>query len=341
MATNPKLEFYKFQLVSKEGKEKTFRDFAIEELSGNRAITNDEAFKLCFMHFIQTLESKHAKNDKKKKTITIIENSKTNPYLHLKPIPIIKKNLITGVINGGPYDKDAIVSDLANKEDNTKLGRNKSVLLPYFILLYLPTDYSQGFFAIHSNSTEETVTTIFRSYVSNLFSGNNYYKAIPEAFCPKSFQNEFKKEAIIKNLTFSTTVIDNTHSTDPIRNLLKEYNIKIEATPKRKSISITEAQKVLDFFKKKVFVAKKDKPIELDDFNSKKLVVENDVTKKQKVFEWSAKDNEFVPAVFLEGRVKIVDGTPDFEDLKTVCINIFESEILNEIRPDLNVSKIR
>ena len=189
MASNPKLEFYKFQLNHSDGKKKTFRDFAIEELKADKAVSNEDAFKMCFAHFIKTIETKHAKSDKKKKTITIIANPKTNPYLSSKPAPNIKKHTISGVINGGPYDKDAIVSDIANKEDNSTLGRNKSILLPYFVFVYLPADYHQGFFAIHSNSADESVTTIFRSYMSNLFAGSSYNKAIPEAFCPQSFQD--------------------------------------------------------------------------------------------------------------------------------------------------------
>lgn len=341
MASNPKLEFYKFKLTPKEGKDKTFKDFAISELKADKAITNEEAFKMNFAHFIKAIETKHAKSETKKKTITIISNAKTNPYLASKPSPTVKKNIIAGVINGGPYDKDAIVSDMADKEDNSKLGRNKSILLPYFVFVYLPSDYDEGFFAIHSNSSDESVTIIFRSYISNLFSGLNFNKAILEAFCPLSFQDEFRKGAVIKNVTFSTTVTDNSHSTDPIQKLLSQYNIKIEATPKSKRISINDASKVVDYFKKKMFKTKTDSELKLDEFKDKTLTAKNEVTNKTKVFELEKKDNPFVPIVPLEGRIKIVNGTPDFEELKTFCMNIFESEILNEIRPDLNATKVK
>jgi hypothetical protein len=339
MAAHPKLEFYKFKLKPKEGKDKTFRDFAIDELDASAENSNDEIFKTCFAHFIKSLEAAHAKNEKLKKTITIISDAKINPYLSHKPSPLIKRNVISGVINGGPYDKDAIVSDMADKELNSKLGKDKSILLPYYIFVYLPSDNSEGFFAIHSNSVEETVTSIFRNYISKLFTGTNFNKPSLESFCPKSFQDEFRNGAIIKNLTFSTTVIDNSLSTDPIINSLNEYNIKIEATPKAKTISISEAQKVLDFFNKKIFKKKRDEEIELDKFSNKRLTAENDVTKKTKVFEWNSKDKEFVPAVYLEGRIKLNDGTPDFDDLKKLCLNLFEDEILKEIRPDLDVTK--
>ena len=342
MASNPKLEFYKFQLNASGGEKKTFRHFAIDVLKADKKVSNDEAFKACFNHFIKTLETKHAKSEKKKKTITIIANPKTNPYLASKPSLNIKKYTISGIINGGPYDKDAIVSDIANKEDNSILGKNKSILLPYFIFLYLPADYHQGFFAIHSNSADESVTAIFRSYISNLFTGDGYNKAIPEVFCPHSFQDEFKKGAVIQNLTFTTTIIDNTHSTDSIQSLLQEYSIKIEATPKGKGkdIPISKGQKVIDFFEKKIFKAKKDDELALNKFTTKTLLAKNDVTNKTKVFQWNKKDDDFVPTVLLTGRIKINDGTPNFDELKDFCNNIFESEILTEIRPGLNAKKV-
>jgi hypothetical protein len=282
MASNPKLEFYKFKLNPKDSKSRTFRNFAIEELGADEKVSNDNAFKECFTHFIQTIETKHAKSEKKKKTITIIANAATNPYLSLKPSPIITKKIIAGVINGGPYDKDAIVSDIADKEDNSKLGRNKSVLLPYFVFVYLPPDHNEGFFAIHSNNSDETVTTIFRSYIANLFAGNNYYKAILEAFCPESFQDEFKDGAIIKNVAFSTTVVDNTLSKDPIKSLLKEYTIRIEATPKSKDISIGEASKVINFFRSKIFKTKKIKKLNSRIFLNRSLQLKTTQPRKQK-----------------------------------------------------------
>lgn len=343
MAFNPKLEFYKFQLKSSDGNTKTFRDFAIEELKGAKSISNDDAFKKCFEHFIKTIGKEHAKSPTKKMTITIIDNPRTNPYIKLKPSPTINKHIIAGVINGGPYDKDAIVSSIANKEKNRKLGRDNSILLPYFVFIYLPSDYHEGLFAIHSNSVEESVTAIFRSYISNLFRGDNYNKAILQPFCPQSFQDEFRKGAIIKTINFSTTIVENTHSTDPIQQLLQEYTIRIEATPKDRrenAIPLSEAKKVFNFFEKKIFKSSKNKEVTLDNFTEKSVVAENDVTKNTKVFQLNQEDDNFVPVVKLQNRIRIIDGSPDFEELRKYCLEIFENEILTEIRPDLNAKKI-
>jgi hypothetical protein len=341
MAENPKIEFFRIQLKPKSKKiEKTFRDFAIEELEGDTEIVNNDAFKLCFNHFISKIQIGHSKNAKHKKTITIISNPATNPYFSLKPSPKINENIISGVLNGGPYDKDAIVSNIANKADNSKLGRDKSILLPYYIFIYLPSDHSEGFVAIHSNSVEETVTHILKRYISNLFSGSNFFQAKLYPYVPQSFQDEFKDGALIKNMSFSSTIIDNTTpSSNPISNILNEYDINIQITPKKTQISILDSSKLLKFINKMVFTKNDNEDVKLKRFKKKKFTAKNQVTKKEKVFEWNSKDHSFQPTIYLKGRVTLNDGTPDFKELDELCTNLFEDEIISELRPDLNVSK--
>lgn len=338
---NPRIEFYRFTLNPKTDERKTFKDFAKDELKAQPNETSNETFKRCFSHFISDLQNSHATNATRKQTLTVIPKKKFNPYLDLKPTLSTQRSVISGVINGGPYDKEAVVSNIADNEDNSSLGRDKSVLLPYFVFLYVPQDYNSGYFAIHAYSQADNITALFKNYVSKLFAGRKYKNAIIESFAPMSFQKEFKEGAVIQSLGFTTTLIETMSSTDPIIRMLKQYNIKIEAVPKNKDIPIGEAAKVFDFFKRKMFKKQGNQEVKLEEFDSKKLVVKNDVTQKPKTFEWNTRDNEFAPTVYLENRVKIVDGVPDFKELKKFCDNLYD-EILPEVRPDLtNVAKAR
>lgn len=193
---------------------------------------------------------------------------------------------------------------------------------------------------IHSNGKEETITNIFRNYITNIFRGNNFNKAQPIEFCPKSFQDEFLKGAILKSMSFKTTFMDDLHTTDGISQLFQHYDIKIEAVPKNKEITGTVADGFMSKLQAKLF-GSKNKERKLKDFDETKMVLESDITGSTKTFEWNTKDNDFVPVVYLKGRIKKenVDGTPDFDELKQYCNNIFKDEILPEIRPDLYVTK--
>lgn len=342
MATNAKLEFYRFRLNHKKEDFKTFRDFAIEELKAGKNPTDEKVLEVCFKHFVQSLKGDYAKDNNIKKKIGIEKKKSINKHHDKAPAFNSANHTIFGVINGGPYGRERIISNNDDDEDSTTLGINKSVLMYYFFFAYLPPDHNVGFFMIHSNSRDESITTLFRSYITNIFRGSDFRKAIPEEFCPKSFQNEFKKGAVLKSMTFKTSFVDDVHTTDGISQLLTDYDIKIEATPKNKEVPGSLGKDFFDKLASKVF-GTKTKERSLGDFDDTKVILESDITHSKKTFEWNTKDNDFVPVVYLEGRVQKEneDGTPDFEELKEYCITIFKDEILPEIRPDLDVSKAK
>lgn len=340
MAENPKIEFFRIQLKSKNKSEKTFRDFALEEINDDDNLTNNDSFLLNFGHFVKKIDLEHSKSERLRKTITIITDPQTNPFLSKKPKPIIDKNYFSGVINGGPFDRDAIVSNVLDKTKNSKLGKNNSILLPYYIFVYLPSDHTEGFLAVHSNSQEETITQMVKRYMGDMFTGQKYFRPKITPFVPHLFQDEFKSGAIVKNFQFNTTILDNDVTSNKIIINPHEYEVKIEVIPKKSSTSITDANKLLNYFKGKVLNYGMDKTLKFEDFKKTKMTVQNSDTKKEKVFEWSARDSDFVPTVYLENRVKINGGIPDFDELNKYCINLFENKIIEELRPDMNATKI-
>jgi len=338
--TNPKLEFYRFKLKHHKEDFKTFRDYAIDELNVGKKAKDETVIKYCFKYFIESLDGDYSKDDKLKKQIVLIKKKSVNKYFDKQPAFNSSSNTIYGVINGGPYGRDRILSDIDDQEDSSVLGQNKSVLLYFYFLLYLPTDHNEGCFIIHSNGVDESITKIFRNFISNVFKGNSYYKVQCESYCPKSFQNEFKKGATLKSMVFKNSFIENIHSTDGISNPMQQYDIKIEAVPKNKSIAISDASKVRTFLAKKIFGNSKN-PKSLNEFDETKIRTENPITDSTKTFEWNTKDGEFVPVVYLKGRIFKFnpDGTPDFDELAQLCRNYFNDDVLPEIRPDLYVSR--
>lgn len=338
----PKLEFYKFKLNHKTERFKSFRDFIIDEYKKDNTISNEDSFKECFTLFMSKFHTDFAKDEKRKKAITLISDSSYNEHLDKKPNLNTSKYIIQGVINGGSYGKKRILADIDNKENNSKMDAKKTALNYYYIFIYLPPDHNEGFFMVHSNGSDETITAIFRDYVTNLFKKGNYNKPNPEIFCPSSFQEEYRKDALIKTISFSTTIIDDIPNEQSIKNFLNNYKIKIEATPTSKDVNLNKAEELLSYFSKKLFNTG-NKSIELEKFTTKKLHTQNEVTKTPKVFEWNTKDAKFAPVIYLD-KSKIVlleDNTPDFISLKKYCLNLFESIILEELRPDYNVVKVK
>lgn len=337
---NPKLEFYRFKLNPKNEEFKTFGDFAKEEMRVSKKASNEKIMKAIFAHFIKSLDGEYSKNDRLKKEIALIRKATVNKYLDLQPKYNSESDIISGVINGGPYGRDRILTDKDNKDESSVLTPNKTVLLYFYFLLYTPIDHDEGCFIIHSNGSDESITRLFRNFISNIFKGNKYRKVQCESFCPKSFQDEFKKEAKILSLTFKKSFVENTPNTEGISNIMQEYDIKIEATPKNKNILMQQAREVKDFFDKKLFGTRNNQK-QLEEFDQTKIQVENQVTSSTKIFEWNTQDNDFVPVVYLNGRVTTFngDGTPQFSELSDLCLTYFNDEVLPELRPDLNVTR--
>lgn len=337
MALRPKLEFFKFKLLSKDGTYKTFRDFAIEELYQRRPSSETQIMNKLYEHFMNKLVTDVAKSNKIKKQIKLIKTT-ANIYLEQKPKVDIKNNLIYGVINGGRYGRNGMMSDSsAEVEDANSFGRNKTILRYYYFLLYLPLDHNEGCFIIHSNSKEETITDIFKIYISRLFKGNNYKKSALFMFCPKSFQEEFENGAIIKSVEFSNTYLDNIFTDEGINSDKQQYEVKIEITPKQGDIPLSEKSKIQRLLHQLGFIRQKEKKEKLTNFSSKKMTLNSPFSKSNRTFDIDDENLNLIPVVYLENRIKNYndDDTPEFNELNTLCQNLFQDEVLPEIRPDL------
>jgi hypothetical protein len=339
---SPKLEFFRFKLNHRKDEFSTFKNFTINELNARNNWNEEKMMETLCSHFVNSLNGNHAKDDKLKKQIKLEKRKSINKYLSNKPKYITEKNVICGVINGGSYGRDRIVGDVDDPEEGSQLGQRKSVLQYYFFLLYLPLDHNEGCFIIHSNGKEETITNIFRKYVSNLFKATGYNKPVMESFCPKSFQDEFRKGAIIQSIEFKDTEVDDIHTVNAITESIGKFDVKIEIIPQNKGISVSLSEAIKSFLNP-FFFGKEQKHKNLNDFDNANIITRNPVNNSTRTFEWNSKDNDFVPVVYLDGRISKLneDDTPDFDELEKLCINYLSDEILPDLRPDLYVTKVK
>ena len=334
---NPKLEFYRFKLNHKDGY-KTFREYAIDVWNVGKTAREDTYFKECFKRFMQNLNAGFEKNDKLQKTITLISDKKANKHFDDKPTILATKSIFHGIINGGPYGKERILSDIDNKEDSSTIGKKRPVLSYYYIFVYLPPNHNEGFFMVHSNNSDDSITAALRQYIARLFKSGAYRNPVMEPFCPKKFQDEFNNGATIKNIKFTTSYVDDIPQDDPLKELCEEYTIKIEAIPKKKGIKAIFAPQIKEFFDSRIYGKDYKNKKSLSEFDKVSLSTTNQDTKTSKTFEWNSRDAEFVPVVYLENYVRLEDDrTPNFAELKQYCMTLFEETIIHELRPDLEI----
>lgn len=337
MALRPKLEFYKLRLVSKDLKYKTFRDFAIQELYQRRPSSDAQIMYKLFDHFMSQLVTENAYDKTIKKQLKLIKTV-SNKHLEKKPIVDVKKNIIYGVINGGRFGRDGMMSDSSvDIEEASAFGKNQTILRYYYFLLYLPLDHNEGCFIIHSNSKEETITDIFKLYIERLFRRGNFQRPALHMFCPKSFQQEFQHQAIIKSIEFSNTYIDEIFTEEGMGAYKQLYDVKIEIRPKDGDVSLNAKSQMMKLLHQLGFYRNKHNTEPLANFESKRMTLRSPFSKTDRTFNFDDDNLNVIPVVYLEGRINNYndDDTPEFDELNTLCQNLFQDEVLPEIRPDL------
>lgn len=336
---NPKLDFFRFKLRHKSGADKTFREFMLESGKCTNKDSDSKIFGKLFEYFMNELKNDFAKNDSIKKVMTLISNKGhriTNRHWDERPKPDLAKNIIAGVVNGGTYGKDRIVTKLSKKDETSNLTVDQPVLQYYYIFLYLPIDHNEGFMMIHTDSAEESISNFARKYISELFSIGSYQKPIIRIFAPKCFQDEYRRGAVVKSMSFQTTYVDNQiEDDDPIKDVMSDYDVKINITPKgkgNKSLAIMESLK--NYLKGRIFGVE-NYTKQLNEFEKCTVNTVNKDTKSSKTFDWNLRDSELTPVVYLDGKVAFNDdGTVNLARLDTYCKDLFENQIIRELRPD-------
>ena len=339
---NPKLDFFRFKLKHKSGANKTFREFMLESGKCTNRDSDSKIFGKLFEYFMNELKNDFAKNDSIKKVMTLISNKGRriiNKHWDERPKPDLAKNIIAGVVNGGTYGKNRIVTKLSKKDETNNLTADQPVLQYYYIFLYLPVDHNEGFMMIHTDSAEESISNFARNYIAKLFSIGDYQKPTMRIFAPKSFQDEYRQGAVVKSMSFQTTYVDNQiEDDDPIKNVMGDYEVKINITPKGegdKGLDVMES--IRNYIKQRFFGAENYKK-QLEEFDKCTVKTENKNTKSRKTFDWNLRDSELTPVVYLDGKVAInEDGTVNLVALDTYCKGLFESVIIKELRPELYV----
>lgn len=336
---NPKLDFFRFKLKHKSGADKTFREFMLESGKCTNEDSDSKIFGKLFEYFMNELKNDFAKNDSIKKVMTLISNKGhriTNRHWDERPKPDLAKNIIAGVVNGGTYGKDRIVTKLSKKDETSNLTVDQPVLQYYYIFLYLPIDHNEGFMMIHTDSAEESISNFARNYISELFSIGSFQKPTIRIFAPKCFQDEYRQGAVVKSMSFQTTYVDNQiEDDDPIKDVMSDYDVKINITPKGKgNKSLAKMGSIRNYLKQRFFGVRSYTK-QLDEFEKCTVNTVNKDTKTSKTFDWNLRDSELTPVVYLDGKVAFnEDGTVNLARLDTYCKDLFENQIIRELRPD-------
>lgn len=342
----PKLEFFRFKLNHKDDKAKTFRDFMLDEKLCDNKDTDAEIFGKLYAYFMDKPKTDFATNEKLQKAMTVIDKEKNgvkiNKCWDKKPQPDFDRYVISGVVNGGSYGKDRLMSNTKDKENTDNVLPSQTVLQYYYIFVYFPLDHNEGFFMIHSDSRDESITTFFKEYVASLFKRGFYSKPNVVKFVPNKFQEEFRKGAVLSSMEFRKTDVNDQFEDDQdvCDDIGGSFDLWVKITPKKNNVSLEKVKRIKKWLNKKIFGTKNFNHT-LDEAEQCLVHTSNKETKSNKTFEWNDLNEEFAPVVYLENKIHLnADGTPVFDELAKFCDKLFKEEILKELRVDKNVKEL-
>ena len=340
---NPKIEFGLFTLDHISKRKKTFRDFAIEVLNVNKEATDSEVLNALFSNILDGISSKPRKFGKSKVAIALF-NEQYNAYHSLKPTISSSRHVISGVINGGRYGSEGIVTEQNDDKENRQSFDKDGVIYHYqYIYLYLPPNHDTGFFMSSCNSANESVKKALSQHLRERFHKNQVYNKFKvQPYCPSRFKKEFKNGAKVQSLIFTEQQVLNIPSTNGRHVKDLEFQVKIELVPKDKSMEMQgkAIEEVYETIEKSQWAFPNLRKKFLGKFSNRKATVRTSPSESPKMIEWDLRDAGKDPVAYLKNRVELnPDGTIDFGTLKPYLDKLFNEVIIKDIRPDLNATK--
>jgi hypothetical protein len=324
MASNPKLEVFKIELIPQVEQHKTFRDFFSETLNIAYNQSNAQIFNSFFQDFIRKIDTDNfIDSSRKKKAFTAYNARNDDGSIRIHS----ESTSISGVVEGGRYGKRRNKSKLTNKEELQDIEINDIILDKFFFCLYTPFNYDVGILMIQSYSSD-SITDIFTDFLQKYFKKDGLYKkAKIERFFPQHIIEQFKEHSNIDRFTFSKRFLVNQLSDEPYQQQEEEFVVKIEVVSKQ-GLPKNTGQNWLKTFEQKIF-----DNVKLSSFPSKKGYLKNEHTKKTCSFEID--DNEIRPVIYLENEgIEVgLDGLPNFSQLETFCKKLLKERIIPEIFP--------
>ena len=139
----------------------------------------------------------------------------------------------------------------------------------------------------------------------------------------------------LKGVFYDEVVVDEDEKDNNKEELSKVNKIVRRETKERE---IEEKPKIEEI-KYKTIETEPEEDLVVEKPKTDNTFSERDLFKSDRTFDFDDENLNVIPVVYLEGRINHYndDDTPEFGELNQLCQNLFQDEVLPEIRPDLFV----
>ncbi len=233
-------------------------------------------------------------------------------------------SFIYGLLKGGDLGNGKTKSNVRDKNDEENLDGNV-INDKYFFILYFPLNDNKGYILFQSFKDEGIRKVFVNTVMTSFFSlEDEYKKPKPENFYPKIIKEQFKQNALVKEIRFTDRQLSSRLSSESsFQSIANEFKIEVKITPIGGGIA-TRLYKTLA----ESLGLQQIGNNRLENFNRTSIVVQDETTKKVTHFELGNEFEDIKPRIYLNGRIDFDNNElPEYDSLKEYCL-----QLLNEIK---------
>ena len=279
-----------------------------------------------FIHALDTPQMFSEPTSKKCMTAnqSDIEDSNVNANIILHS----ENFIIEGKVEGGSYGRKRNKTSTINKSNKSDVNEGDAITEDFYFLLYTPLPSNKSILMLQSYS-DDSIDTVMKKFWQNFFSfQSTFNKPSIKRFVPKSIIDDFKNNATVSSLTFSTdipgeTLLENTSITTE-----RNFKVTVQITPVTGNMSVDEFEETVEPLQQTLFT----RFMNLGQFLNKKGVLKDSKTDKTSPFELGT-DFEIQPSILLSKYIDLRGNESDFTRIRDYCFTLLDSvkaEIYNQ-----------
>jgi hypothetical protein len=322
MAHEPKLTAYTIQLKpTNSTTENTNRQLFRHIINQENELTDSDIIIRVFKNFISALDKPEMYSDtNSKKCMTANQPNKDDPNANSNIHFHSDKFIIEGIVEGGSYGRKRNKTSTIDKSNKSNVDVRDAITEDFYFFLYCPLQSSKSTLFLQSYS-DDSIDSVMKKFWQNFFSFQGIFNhPVVKRFVPISIIEDFKTNATISALTFTTDIPGHTLLESTITQTTRNYKVAVKITPTNDDLSIEEFQQSIEPLKQTPFT----KFMRLGQFLIKKGTLRDTATNKTSPFDLGS-SFEVQPSIHLSKYITINGDETDFGRIKEYCFELLES----------------
>lgn len=274
-----------------------------------------------FTKFINALDTPAMFSDNiTKRCMTANQQNISDPNVNANIFLHSLNSIIEGKVEGGTYGRKRNKTSTSNKTNRSNVDVNDAITEDFYFLLYSPLLSNKSVLMLQSYS-DDSIDSVMKKFWQNFFSfPSAFYQPSIKRFVPQSIIDDFRNNATVSSLTFSTDIPGETLLESTMVQTERNYRVTVQVTPIEGDLTIAEFDETIEPLERTFFT----RLMHLGQFSKKKGVLKDTTTNKTSPFELGS-SFEIQPSILLSKYVEINGNESDFQRIKEYCFNLLGS----------------